>query len=366
MRFLQSVRFQINFKRVLRITLFWATVGAIDGLFTHVLTNSDFLQTSPNYQLYPFLLFNVVTFGVSGMFSGIILVFYFKKPYRRFTFFQNLLIKGFIIILLNVGLFFLLFSLFQNNLISFSPFSEAPLEDFVALLFSPFWLKVMGVTLILIFVTILILNISNKYGPGLFLKYIFGHFHEPHQEERIFLFADMNHSTTIAEQIGHIEFHDLLRDFFRDFTDAILYTRGQVYQYVGDQVVLTWTMRDGLRNFNCVRCYFSMKESLQKRSDYYQEKYGIVPKFKAGLHSGYVTTGEVGVIKREIVYSGDVLNTTARMQDLCSKYKESVLISKHLLEKLNLPPDSFEVKKIGDIDLRGKKQKVRLYTFEND
>ncbi len=366
MRFLQSVRFQINFKRMLRIALLWAMVGAIDALFTNLLTKSGFLTTTPDYQFFEFLFFHVGIFAISGMFSGAILVFFFKKPFRRFTFFQNLLIQSFIIIFLNIILFFIIFSVINLLKVETTSPESTIWQSFTVLLFSPYWIKIIGLVLILIISTIIILNISNKYGPGMFLKYIFGHFHKPHQEERIFLFADMNHSTTIAEQIGHIEFHDLLRDFFRDFTDAILYTRGQVYQYVGDQVVITWTMKDGLRNFNCVRCYFTMKESLQKRAKFYEAKYGIIPKFKAGLHSGYVTTGEVGVIKKEIVYSGDVLNTTARMQDLCSEYKQNILISKHLLDQLNLPPDSFELNKIGDIDLRGKKERIRLYTFENE
>jgi len=29
--------------------------------------------------------------------------------------------------------------------------------------------------------------------------------------------------------------------------------------------------------------------------DYYNEKYGVVPEFKAGLHYGYVMVGEIGL-----------------------------------------------------------------------
>ncbi|MFT4762355.1 MAG: adenylate cyclase [Paraglaciecola sp.] len=97
---------------------------------------------------------------------------------------------------------------------------------------------------------------------------------------------------------------------------------------------------------------------------FYQEKYGLVPKFKAGLHCGQVTTGEIGVIKRDIAYSGDVLNTTARIQSKCNDFGVEILLSKYLLDMLNIPPHSLAQKKIGAIDLRGRVKKVILYTLE--
>jgi adenylate cyclase len=39
------------------------------------------------------------------------------------------------------------------------------------------------------------------------------------------------------------------------------------------------------------------------------------------------------------------------------------LITKYLLDKLHLPPDKFQPKRVGVIELKGKKQLVELYTF---
>ena len=72
-----------------------------------------------------------------------------------------------------------------------------------------------------------------------------------------------------------------------------------------------------------------------------------------GLHCGRVTTGEIGVIKKDIVYSGDVLNTTSRIQSLCNELGVKILLSKKLLDLLHLPPHSLQPKKMGDIDLKG-------------
>ena len=40
----------------------------------------------------------------------------------------------------------------------------------------------------------------------------------------------------------------------------------------------------------------------------------MIPAFKAGIHTGDVIAGEVGIIKRDIPYSGDAFNTTAEIQ----------------------------------------------------
>jgi adenylate cyclase len=47
--------------------------------------------------------------------------------------------------------------------------------------------------------------------------------------------------------------------------------------------------------------------------------------FKAGLYFGKVVSAQIGDLKREIVYNGDVLNTTARIQAECNTYQRDCL-----------------------------------------
>ena len=123
-------------------------------------------------------------------------------------------------------------------------------------------------------------------------------------------------------------------------------------------------MQKGVDNANCVKCFFSIREALQKRAAHYQDMYnGTIPEFKAGLHYGHVMAGEIGVVKRDIAFSGDVLNTAARIQEKCNELGVNILLSNYLLDKLNQQLDTFKPKKIGDMELRGKKQKVVLYTL---
>src|SRR4029077_12333958 len=122
------------------------------------------------------------------------------------------------------------------------------------------------------------------------------------------------------------------------------------YQYVGDEVVISWKLKNGLLNNNCIHCFFAMKEKMRMQVGNYQSQFGQLPKFKAGLHIGKVTTGEIGVIKKEIIFTGDVLNTTSRIQGLCNTYNVELLISDPLVKKLNLDAQ-FQIKELGENEL---------------
>ena len=86
---------------------------------------------------------------------------------------------------------------------------------------------------------VLFLQISDKFGPRMLGRFLIGKYHQPREEQRIFMFMDMKSSTSIAEQIGNKQSFNLLNDLFNDITDAILASDGEIYQYVGDEVVIS-------------------------------------------------------------------------------------------------------------------------------
>lgn len=177
------------------------------------------------------------------------------------------------------------------------------------------------------------------------------------------MFIDLKSSTAIAERLGHIKYHNLLNDFFDDINDSIIFSKGEIYQYIGDEVTVSWSMKNGIENENCLRCFFGIVDEIKNKSSRYMERYGIIPEFKAGLHYGNVTIGEVGVIKKEIVFTGDVLNTTARIQEMCNTYNVSLLVSKALFDLLQI--DNLYTKQVmGEITLRGKQSKNILYNLQ--
>jgi len=195
------------------------------------------------------------------------------------------------------------------------------------------------------------------------MNFFTGKYHKPIEEKRIFLFSDMKSSTTIAEQLGHIKYFELLKEYYSDFSDAIIRHSGEVYQYIGDEIVISWKHEEGVKNNNCINCFFAMREDLQKRSEGYASTFGVVPAFKAGLHLGKVTTGEIGALKKEIIFTGDVLNTTARIQGLCNQYDVDILVSQDLIKELQLEKE-FQIESLGTVELKGKEENLELFTVQ--
>ncbi len=201
---------------------------------------------------------------------------------------------------------------------------------------------------------------KTKIGGRILTNLILGKYHNPIVETRIFMFLDMKDSTTHAEKLGHIRFSTLIQDSLNDLTPAIIKHNAEVYQYVGDEAVLTWKLKDGFENANCLQIYYTFMNTLNSRKLYYENKYGLVPFFKAGVHLGEVTVSEVGIIKREIAYHSDVLNTAARIQGKCNEFNAELLISETLKNELS---DQYHLdyKQIGDISLKGKQQLVNIF-----
>jgi adenylate cyclase len=203
---------------------------------------------------------------------------------------------------------------------------------------------------------------NDKFGKGMIFKMLIGRYRKPREVERIFMFLDLKSSTAHAEQLGHLKYSQLIQDCFFYLNKIINRYDAEVYQYVGDEAVLSWTPKRGIRHLNCIKLFFDFERKLKRHSKYYQKKYGVQPEFKAGLHSGKIIIAEVGTVKKELAYHGDVINTTSRIQEQCNEFGESLLISEEFLLKLNLG-NKFVTKPLGDELLEGKKEELRLFAI---
>ncbi|MHC4457755.1 MAG: adenylate/guanylate cyclase domain-containing protein, partial [Planctomycetota bacterium] len=85
-----------------------------------------------------------------------------------------------------------------------------------------------------------ILQVSDKFGQGVLISFLLGKYHRPKEDDRIFMFMDLKSSTTYAEKLGHIKYSQFIQDCFFDITDVITKYDAKIYQYVGDEVVLSW------------------------------------------------------------------------------------------------------------------------------
>ena len=356
----QKLKIQLSKLKV--ITVIWMMIAVVFALLDHLLIFSSYSSGgSGTYSFFNNLVFNILATVIAVGLGGTFLVFYINERFRDSPYIYG--------ILMVVGTYITVVSLITLVLgVLFVPMNTGfPIshpvsrEAYVAYLLDPLHLKNIISWSVVVGTTQLLLQINDKFGHGVLWDLVKGKYHSPREERRIFMFLDLKSSTSIAEKLGNKKYYNLLKDFYADITNAILYNKGEIYQYVGDEVVVSWKFENGIENHHCLRCYFEMREAITLLEDKYTERYGLIPAFKAGIHCGTVTAGEIGIIKRDITFSGDVLNTASRIQTKCNEYEVSVLASDELLEQM---PENgfFKSEAIGAIELRGKEKKVQLST----
>ena len=207
-----------------------------------------------------------------------------------------------------------------------------------------------------------ILQINRKFGQGVFFEYLLGKYFTPKQEERAFMFLDLKASTRLAEMLEHVSYSRLVQDCYAELTTPLLDHRAQIYQYVGDEVVVSWKINQAFTASTCVDFFYAFTQRLEAKRNYFAQHYAVCPQFKAGLHCGRVTVAEVGEIKTEIAYHGDVVNTASRIQALCNTYDQMLLMSESVLKHLPDPSRSSAVF-VAEAEIKGKETLTKVFTI---
>jgi adenylate cyclase len=206
-----------------------------------------------------------------------------------------------------------------------------------------------------------ILQMNRMIGANVLGYFATGVYRQPKAEERIFLFLDLEGSTRLAERLGSARYFELLRRFVDDLTEPVLESLGEIYQYAGDEVVITWPLDKGVRSANCVRCFFAIRTMVERNGGRYTAAFGAVPRFRGGLHGGIVTAGEIGDLRQQIVFVGDILNTAARLEEYAKRTGVDLVISGPLLHRLTLPRGVMATP-CGDLEIRGKAARVTAFS----
>jgi adenylate cyclase len=195
--------------------------------------------------------------------------------------------------------------------------------------------------------------ITNLIGARSFLNFLTGRYHTPVEENRFVLFVDIAGSTGLAEQLGGVAIHRLLDRTFRLLTRSVVDYRGEVLNYVGDEVIVTWPERDGAIDCRPLRCFMAMRKDIATASGQLAREFGAAPRIRGSLHFGPVIVGEIGDVKRAIVFNGDVMNTAARLEELSRKVDGGFLASRAAMERFGSAPP-VAVRDLGRLEIRGR------------
>jgi len=182
-------------------------------------------------------------------------------------------------------------------------------------------------------------------------------------EERFFLFVDIVGSTPLAERVGPAAMHRFLNRVFTISSDPIDDHAGAVYQYVGDEMVITWTLPEGRPDGRPVACFFAIEQAVRAAAGDFEREFGSAPRLRAALHAGEVMTGEVGGSRRAIVFHGDVMNTASRLEQATRALQRTFLASEAALSRIDIK-EGYAIEDLGMQQLRGRADPVRVYAVE--
>ena len=338
-------------RRVLYIAVFWTLIDLIVKLLN--------VDVGSKTVLHSLLLREALVFVMSAL-MGYLFVYGLKKVIRTGSLLVNFSAKSLILLvaalLMNYLVHFVegIFILEENML-------DATKSFLVETMDKQWLIKKMLYWLVLFLITQLYLEINDKYAPGVFLDIVSGKYTKPKIENRIVMFIDLTDSTPIAERLGHEKYFLFIREFIHAVSLALIEQGGIIYQYVGDEVVVSWTLSQK-NTRNCLKAVIAARRNLQKRSTFFRNTFDVVPQFRVGIHVGEVTVGEIGVIKKDLAMSGDTMNTTARIRGACNEFNEKFIVSKSFVEESNLK--NFQVISLGKVDLKGKADSIELYSLK--
>lgn len=215
------------------------------------------------------------------------------------------------------------------------------------------WLNV-AASLLLTGVFIFAIQVSRVMGGRNLAHLVFGTYHRPRVERRVFLMVDVVGSTAIAERIGPIAFHRLLDDVFRVIAEPVMDHGGEIYDFIGDEMIATWPAGAAADPLP-LAALLDLRRALRERGPRFVAAYGTAPRLRAALHAGEVVVGELGEGKREIAFLGDTMNTAARLLEL-ARERGDVLASAEGRDAVT----GGDWRELGEFSLRGRAAPLRV------
>ena len=340
-----------RFRSILYIAIFWTVIDLIVSL----ITRHSYIERPLNAFLIRALLVFLFSFLMSYLFT-----FTLKSLVRNGSLWINFLVKTLILLLAAFAMNFVVHFI-ENIVVVKMTIGQASLDFFRETLQIKWLLQTTLYWIILFVVTQLYLEINDKYSPGVFIDILLGKYINPRVETRIVMFIDLKDSTPIAEKLGHHQYFLFIREFIFHVSMALIEHEGIIYQYVGDEIVVSW-LNSKANIKNSLAAVIESRKNIQKNSERFRRKFDIIPDFRVGIHVGEVTVGEIGVIKKDLAMSGDTMNTTARIRSACNELNQKFIVSQEFVQASSLK--EWQTESLGVVELKGKSTGIELYSLK--
>ena len=185
------------------------------------------------------------------------------------------------------------------------------------------------------------------------------------EKEVTVFFSDIRGYTSLSENMTPTETFKFVNAFNNKMGPIILRNKGFVNQYLGDGIMAIFPYSPS----DALNAAIEMHQELQRYNIQRQEKNRPIIRIGIGLHTGPLIMGITGDEQRlDATTISDTVNTAARIESLTKYYGVNILLTESCLSKLNNgSADTFQLRYLGKVQVKGKQQAVKIHEcFDGD
>jgi class 3 adenylate cyclase len=174
------------------------------------------------------------------------------------------------------------------------------------------------------------------------------------------LFADLRDSTAMAEVMRAEDAVEMLNAYVGAMGRCVFEHGGMIDKFLGDGLMAVFGVEDDPSDgaLPAARAALAMRLAIAEVN----RQRGADVGFRVGIHTGEVVIGSVGLPHRsDFTAIGDPVNTAARLEQLGKEYGVDNTISHDAVGRL--PSNGFQLRELGAIPVRGRREPVQLYTL---
>jgi adenylate cyclase len=178
------------------------------------------------------------------------------------------------------------------------------------------------------------------------------------------LFSDIRGFTTLSESLEPKDLFDVLNHYFDQMIDIVIKNNGVINKFIGDAIMVLYNAPRLCENAGIMAIITAveMNRRLGEFNQKYTKKYGVTLGIGIGINSGQVVAGNIGSEKRmEYTVIGDTVNVSSRLQTVAKAGE--IAISENVFKSAQYV---FELSDMGEIELKGKRQPLRVYKVTGD
>lgn len=182
------------------------------------------------------------------------------------------------------------------------------------------------------------------------------------------LFIDIRGFTSLAEAMPAAAVADLLTEFRKRIAEPVARHGGTIDKFIGDGAMIVFGVPqpspDDPRN--ALRCGLAIRAAIASWNEE-RRRAGQPPiEIGIGIHFGAVRAGVLGDRDRiEFTVVGDTVNVAGRLEEQAAELELSVVVSEDLLSE-GREDERGAWRPLGEMVLRGRRQKIRLYALESE